>query len=447
MWIASAASWKAGFQHKHLRLEPTGHFHAFFTGDSFFITCSAGPNSGATRLTWQAPNERDITISTGKVHVEAAPDNPYGLELVFEDVRYEDRGKYVCSAVIDGREAKTHFILKVYQSITFWGTPEQQTGKEETDFMVRCNVRSDPSAIISWYVNGTLLLDGPKYTITEDGLFIRSLTPRDYGNYTCRAFVVTPHSSQMKNRNITVNVHYRPVWHNPHMELAHGIIGSSANLTCAAHSQPPPVFEWFRERTLLGNSKGLYGITNQKWRSILQVKIKDASMFGNYYCMVSNYIGEVERTITLVEGIVPNPPEFTVWSDEPGIMIIRFAAIPKAVLPVLGYRIEWKLMTDSGWHQARYHQASDGNEFVLPDLSLESDYAIRIAARNTVGYSNYSQEVILRTKGLVAETVVDGQSVSSSFNSAKDSSLRASCVLQAVVLWLLLGFSSSGMFR
>ncbi|GFT73291.1 uncharacterized protein NPIL_382161 [Nephila pilipes] len=193
--------------HRHLRLEPTGHFHAFFTGDSFFITCSAGPNTGATRLTWQSPNGRDITTSTGRVHVEAAPDNPYGLELVFEDVKYEDRGTYICSAIIDGREAKTHFVLTVYLSITFWGTPEHQTGKEGTDFMVMCNVRSDPSPIISWYVNGSLILDGSKYTITEDGLYIRSLKPTDYGNYTCRAFVVTPHSSQMKDKDITVHVH------------------------------------------------------------------------------------------------------------------------------------------------------------------------------------------------------------------------------------------------
>ncbi|GFY42762.1 ig-like domain-containing protein [Trichonephila inaurata madagascariensis] len=70
-----------------------------------------------------------------------------------------------------------------------------------------CNVRSDPSPIISWYVNGSLILDGPKYTITEDGLYIRSLKPTDYGNYTCRAFVVTPHSSQMKDKDITVHVH------------------------------------------------------------------------------------------------------------------------------------------------------------------------------------------------------------------------------------------------
>ncbi|GIY73922.1 uncharacterized protein CDAR_280901 [Caerostris darwini] len=59
---------------------------------------------------------------TSRVHVEAAPENPYGLELVFEDVKYEDRGTYVCSAIIDGREAKTHFMLTVYRTCPITST-------------------------------------------------------------------------------------------------------------------------------------------------------------------------------------------------------------------------------------------------------------------------------------------------------------------------------------
>nr|XP_042910811.1 fasciclin-2-like [Parasteatoda tepidariorum] len=91
-------------------------------------------------------------------------------------------------------------------SIAFWGTPEQQHGKEGEDLTVTCNVRSDPTAIISWYVNGTLILDSSRYTMSDDGLHIRSLRPSDYGKYTCRAFVVTPHSSQMKDKDITLYV-------------------------------------------------------------------------------------------------------------------------------------------------------------------------------------------------------------------------------------------------
>lgn len=50
----------------HLRLEPPADFYAFFTGDSFFITCIPDPSSGATRLTWQTPNGKDITHTRGR---------------------------------------------------------------------------------------------------------------------------------------------------------------------------------------------------------------------------------------------------------------------------------------------------------------------------------------------------------------------------------------------
>ncbi|GBO35620.1 hypothetical protein AVEN_182274-1 [Araneus ventricosus] len=86
---------------------------------------------------------------------------------------------------------------------------------------------------------------------------------------------------------------------------------------------------------------------------------------------------------------------------------------------------------------------SSGNEFVIHGLSFESDYSIRIAARNTVGYSNYSEEVVQRTKGLIAETVVDGSSVSSSFNSAVASALMADIFqhyASILVLYLIIVF-------
>lgn len=435
--IASSVLWllATGSHPNKLRLEPTGRYQAFFTGDSFFITCVAGEKSGATRLTWQSPSGRDITVSSGRVHVEPAPHNPLGLELVFEDVKYEDKGRYNCSAIIDGQERKTYFILTVYLSISFWGTPEHQIGKEGDDFMVTCNVRADPNPIVSWYVNGSLVVDSYRHTLTEDGLYIRSLRPTDAGNYTCRAFVVTPHNSQMKDRNILVHVHYRPIWHVPHMEMTHGVLGSTTNLTCAAHSQPPPTFEWFRERALLGKSH-VYTIINEKWKSTLQIKIKDTSVFGNYQCVVSNSMGEKQRTITIVEGVVPEAPRFELKSDEPGILIVKFAPTD-SILPILSYRIQWRLVTDHTWRQARYHQARDGLEYVIHNLSFESTYSVRAAAYNAVGYSDFSEEITKRTKGLIAETVVDGSSMSSSLNSALPSSLLIHSFHRQVALLVL----------
>nr|XP_042910807.1 neural cell adhesion molecule 1-like [Parasteatoda tepidariorum] len=212
------------------------------------------------------------------------------------------------------------------------------------------------------------------------------------------------------------------------MEITHGTIGSSSNLTCAAHSQPPPVFEWFRERALLGNSK-IYRLINKKWKSILQVSIKDSSVFGSYQCVVSNNMGEIKRIINLIEGIHPDPPSLKVRSDEPGVLKMNFLPPPPIeFLPILGYRIEWKLSSEKDWYQARYRQASEGDEFIIQDLSLESDYSIRIAVRNVVGYSNYSNIIVQRTKGLLAETVVDGYSLSSLNSSSTSSKITSASI-------------------
>ncbi|GFY68525.1 uncharacterized protein TNIN_59341 [Trichonephila inaurata madagascariensis] len=97
-----------------LRLEPPGDFYAFFTGDSFFITCIPDPGIGANRLAWQTPNKKDITHTRGRVHVEPSVHNILGLELVVEEVRYKDQGVFICSAVVDGREIRIKFTLKVY---------------------------------------------------------------------------------------------------------------------------------------------------------------------------------------------------------------------------------------------------------------------------------------------------------------------------------------------
>ncbi|XP_054706938.1 fasciclin-2-like [Uloborus diversus] len=292
---------------------------------------------------------------------------PLGLELVVEEVRYKDQGTYTCSAVVDGRETRTFFTLKVYLSITFWGTADVQTGRESSDHMVLCSVRSDPPPIISWYVNGSLILDGPRRTITEDGLYIRNLKPSDAGNYTCRAFVVTPYNSQIKDKNIAVNVHYKPVWSNPDVDTFYGVVGSVANLSCEASAEPLPTFEWFRGRALL---------------------------------------------------VLPNTPSFTLSSEEPGILVVKIYQSPYDSLPVVGFKIRWKQKTDS-WRHAREYLTSQGHEFVIQDLNFDTDYEVRVSAKNAIGFSNFTEPSLQRTKGLVAETVVDGSSIlSSTFNQS-----------------------------
>nr|XP_042911090.1 fasciclin-2-like [Parasteatoda tepidariorum] len=309
-------------------------------------------------------------------------------------------------------------------SITFWDTPEEQVGKEGTDFMIMCAVRADPSPIVSWYVNGSLIIDGPRRTITEDGLFVRNLKTSDAGNYTCRAFVVTPHKSQIQDKHIEVHVHYKPVWKDKDVDTFYGVLGSEGNLSCEAESEPVPTFEWFKGRALLGNSK-IYRISNGKFKSILQVKIKSHSNLGTYLCLVSNPVGEIQKEMYLLEGVSPNPPNFLLSSPEPGTLAVQIHQSPLDSLPITGYKIQWKLATDS-WRYAKEYSTSSGTDFMLQDLNFDMDYAVRVSAKNNIGFSEFTDPKLQRTKGLIAETVVDGGNVlSSTFSdSAMSSSLN-----------------------
>ncbi|GFQ80995.1 uncharacterized protein TNCT_527881 [Trichonephila clavata] len=113
----------------------------------------------ATSSTGSGRRNSETKQRLGVVHVEPSAHNILGLELVVEEVRYRDQGVFTCSAVVDGREITIKFTLKVYLSIMFWDTPEVQIGKEGTDYMIMCNVRADPSPIVSWYVNDSLIFD------------------------------------------------------------------------------------------------------------------------------------------------------------------------------------------------------------------------------------------------------------------------------------------------
>ncbi|GBO43037.1 hypothetical protein AVEN_44584-1, partial [Araneus ventricosus] len=68
---------------------------------------------------WEGPyiiakKMNNVICRVQRVHVEPSANNILGLELVVEDVRYKDQGTFTCSAVVDGRETRIQFYLKVY---------------------------------------------------------------------------------------------------------------------------------------------------------------------------------------------------------------------------------------------------------------------------------------------------------------------------------------------
>ncbi|GFY54189.1 hemicentin-1 [Trichonephila inaurata madagascariensis] len=214
---------------------------------------------------------------------------------------------------------------------------------------------------------------------------------------------------------------HKPVWKEGDIDTFYAVVGSTGNLTCEATSEPPPTFEWFKGPALLGNSK-IYKLFNGKYKSTLQVKVQSHSNLGNYLCLVSNTVGEIQKDVFLMEGVLPNTPSFTLASEEPGVLGVTIFPSPQDILPLTGYKIQWK-QAEASWKHAREYLTSAGNEFLIQDLDFDTDYAVRVSARNEIGLSNFTEIFVQRTKGLVTVNIVDDSKVlSSTFNKSPPAS-------------------------
>ncbi|GIY09077.1 hemicentin-1 [Caerostris extrusa] len=118
-------------------------------------------------------------------------------------------------------------------------------------------------------------------------------------------------------------------------------------------------------------------------------------------------------------------------SFEAGILAVKIYQSPQDTLPVKGYKIQWKLAPAS-WKHAREYLTSTGNDFMIQDLNFDTEYAVRVSARNEIGFSNFTETLIQRTKGLIAETVVDGSKVLSSTFSRSSQLLCHSLMLAEI---------------
>ncbi|GFR31509.1 hemicentin-1 [Trichonephila clavata] len=119
--------------------------------------------------------------------------------------------------------------------------------------------------------------------------------------------------------------------------------------------------------------------------------------------------------------VLPNIPSFTLISEGPGLLRVTIFPSPQDILPLTGYKIQWK-QNESSWKHAREYLKSTGNELLIQDLEFDTDYAFRVSARNEIGFSNFSKVLVQKTEGLVAEnTVHDSKVILSTVNKSPPS--------------------------
>ncbi|XP_066977146.1 neural cell adhesion molecule 1-like isoform X3 [Macrobrachium rosenbergii] len=408
-----------------LVITPSRKEHSVYQGEKFFVSCSSNATN-VQRVMWTGPEGQQITDYTGsvpqnnipRIYVEDGRSGHKGVDLVFENISRTDRGSYTCSANVDGKEESVSFQLFVHKYIDFEDTPTVQYLEEDRDSVLRCDVDGDPAPRIAWTAKGKKVKFDGKYSADLENpnyLIVHNATLEDAGEYLCRAWQLSSRTSNIETLKIDVKVHHKPRSSNDNNDQAYSYVSGTVNLTCEAIAEPKANFSWMKDQQTLVPSERVQIISYPN-KSILQLTVEDPNMFGDYECIAENHLGTLERVIILERGSKPAKPTLKVMRAEVNALHLMMDAQNHPDMPIMGFKVQYKKAGDD-WGFAHATEFKKGESYIINSLTDDTLYVIRAYARNAAGLSDYSDEVMERTKKVEAMNVTSYSSPVTSSSS------------------------------
>jgi len=380
-----------------------------FVNTKYFVTCMA-PHSDL--IVWTKDGTKKIDKNSGKVHTESSV--PGELQLVFEDIRKEDNGDYICKARYPGSHPEQKFTMEAIEPISFSNNDEVQSAPEGSDYTIRCDASGGGNITIKLKTHEPRH-KGLSYQLTSNGLlFIKNISMDYGGKYSCHAFQLTAQLSSYKESNITLKIQHEPRWTNA-VEKFVGFVGGTINLTCSALAEPGAKFSWIKDNKTLFDDRDVQ-IFNSDHHSTLQLYIYDDSVFGGYECQAKNTMGRTARVLYLEEASRPFAPTFKIVDTGRNSLVLEIidSAVvnkDKAVLDVDGYVVEFmKTKPGSQGTQSKeqqFHRTS-GQSYTLAGVDADTKYEVRVASRTAAGAGEFSEFKSASTKKWTAATTASG---------------------------------------
>ncbi|XP_048587978.1 nephrin [Nematostella vectensis] len=164
--------------------------------------------------------------------------------------------------------------------------------------------------------------------------------------------------------------------------------GKVLSLQCKARGVPSPQITWYKP----GGQLITAGVSPISGSSQLQVTTtRDAGDYGQYKCRASNLLGSVERLIYVTQLFAPGPPIITVSNIEASSIKVNWAPPSSdGGSPVIDYKVQVDPAKPP-------REGVPGGQVVISDLTKNTEYTVKVTARNVVGYGEAGTEII-RTK-------------------------------------------------
>jgi neural cell adhesion molecule len=284
-----------------LEILPNGDVHSKPSGVKMMLTCKPKvDNPGLiSNMQWLDPLNRVIEsrstfhaklpgsmAANPDMYTEMHQDN--SLSLVFNPLKEEQAGRYVCTANYANTEHFNKSVqINTVDAISWIDAPEFQYPILGEEYKIKCQVSARPAPTVEWYRDGKAITTNNHYIVETHGLKILQVEEGDEGVYYCHASVFQ--TGEFQERVIRVEVHERPEIEElgPAVEI---IEGKDANIPCKARGKPPPKFSWVRSLTKENlTTVDRFGVDSDT--GILTITNVQGGDGGEYECIAQNAAG------------------------------------------------------------------------------------------------------------------------------------------------------------
>ncbi|XP_028516687.1 receptor-type tyrosine-protein phosphatase F [Exaiptasia diaphana] len=220
-------------------------------------------------------------------------------------------------------------------------------------------------------------------------LVITDVTMADSGTYGCRLVLSSGSLSSMPTNEAKLIVTETPSFTKKPNATTSTIEHSDLNISCTAVGLPTPVVTWvqIKQSSTLFIIKGIGG-------AVLHFADIKRNQSGTYECHASNNPNEslVRARTMVIVSFPPGSPSFNVTDIEASSAVVRWAEpVDNGGSKVTGYKVEIdsKTYNFSSWKP---------NHFVIPGLTKNKVYVVKLFARNVAGYGNASSKTFTTKK-------------------------------------------------
>ncbi|XP_022236947.1 nephrin-like [Limulus polyphemus] len=326
-----------------------------------------------------------------------------GPFLKLQNASRLDSGIYYCKAENEEGSSNASVELNVLYPVSILNLTQNQMVKEGEKFMLECWIDGNPIThdTVMWRRRGVdTVLESRSSGSGRFLLEIDKITRTHSGEYECVAFNGI---GQHDVEQVQLSVMYRPVFLESNMETkVAGEEGKSVVMRCEVDAMPDVTFDWYFKGRPISWVFPVWKYTTKternedlNWINILHIYDVTLTDFDTYTCDVSNVLGKASVDIDLVKSSEPDRP-----------FEIRTCNVTH-----ISACVSWKPGFDGGYSQTYdvfWKKEDDRNYsifhninsslYIFRNLKPKTKYLFKVVAKNHLGSSQPSEELILWTK-------------------------------------------------